>query len=326
MRRREFIIGSVAASAWPLAVEAQQPAVPVIGFIRSEVPEGFEQRLAGFHAGLKQAGYVEGQNVAIEFRWGRGQGDALAGFAADLVRRRVTVIVTSGSPTTALAAQSATSTIPIVFVIGGDPVKQGLVTSLNRPSGNITGVTFINNALAAKRLELLGELVPTAKTIAVLVNPASLNAEADLKETQAAALALGLRLKLFNASTVSEIDTAFAKLAAERASALFVSAEPFFTSRREQIVALAARNGLPASYSNRENVEVGGLMSYGASIVDAHRQLGFYTGRILKGERTTDLPVMQPVKFDLSINLKTAKALGLTVPPKLLFTADEVIE
>jgi putative ABC transport system substrate-binding protein len=327
VKRREFIallIGGTAA--YPLTTHAQQSAIPVIGFLRSESPEGFELRLAGFLAGLKEAGYVDGQNVAIEYRWGRSRDDALPGLAADLVRRNVALIVVSGSPGAALTVKAATASIPIAFVIGGDPVRQGLVASLNRPSGNVTGVSFINNSLGAKRLELLRELVPGAAAIAVLVNPKSLNAEADMRDTQAAARALGLQLQTHNATTADEIDAAFASLALQQARALFVSAEPFFTNQRRQLTALTARHAIPASYSNRESVEAGGLMSYGANIADAHRQLGLYAGRILKGEKPGDLPVVQPTKFELVINLKTAKALGLTVPPKFLFTADEVIE
>jgi putative ABC transport system substrate-binding protein len=331
MRRREFITllgGAAVAPLYllPLAARAQQSAMPVIGFLRSESPDGFEGRMAAFRAGLKEAGFIEGQNVSIEPRWGRSRADALPELAADLVRRRVAVIVVSGSPAAAMAAKSATATIPIAFVLGSDPVKQGLVASLNRPGGNVTGVSFVSNSLAAKRLELLREIVPGAMTIAVLVNPGSLNAAADLRETERAAQALGLRLQVFNVATAGEIDAAFASLAREPAHALFVSAEPFFTSRQEQIVALAARHAIPASYSNRDYIGPGGLMSYGANVADAHRQLGHTVGRILKGEKPADLPIVQPTKFELVINRKTATALGLTVPPKLLFTADEVIE
>lgn len=327
MKRREFIAGlGGVAVAWPAGARAQQAAMPVIGFLRSETPEGFEARLAGFRLGLKEAGYVEGENVSIEYRWGRSRDDALAALAADLVRQRVTIIVVSGSPAAALTVKSATAAIPIAFVIGGDPVKQGLVASLNRPGGNVTGVTFINNALGSKRLELLRELVPGTTVIAVLVNPRSLNAESDMQETETAARALGLQLLLFKASTADEIDTAFASLSMQQARALFVSAEPFFTNQRAQLTTLTARHGIPTSYSNRESVEAGGLMSYGANIAEAHRQLGLYTGRILKGEKPADLPVVQPTKFEFVINGKTAKTLGIEIPNRVLALADEVIE
>jgi putative ABC transport system substrate-binding protein len=298
MRRRAFITGLASAAAYPLAVRAQQ-GMPVIGFLRSESPEGFEIRLAAFRTGLKEIGYVEGENVTIEYRWGHSRPDALPVLAAELVRRQVAAIIVSGSPAAAMAVKTATADIPVVFVLGGDPVRQGLVASLNRPGGNVTGVSFISNSLAAKRLELLRELVPGATTIAVLVNPGSLNAEADMKETEGAARALGVRLRVFQARTAGDIDAAFASLALEPAHALFVSAEPFFTSRQEQIVALAARHAIPASYSNRDYIGPGGLMSYGTNIADAHHQLGRYTGRILKGEKPGDLPVLQPTKFEL---------------------------
>jgi ABC-type uncharacterized transport system substrate-binding protein len=327
MRRRAFItlLGG-AAAAWPLAARAQQPAMPVIGFLNSQSPEGFMEPLRGFRQGLKEAGYVEGENVAIEYRWAENQTDRLPVLAAELVRRRVAVITTMGS-SPALAAKSATTAIPIIFNVGDDPVRVGLVASLARPGGNLTGINFFASELAAKRLELLRDLVPAATRVAVLVNPAEATiAEATLRDVEAAARGMGLQIQVVNVSTSREINAAFATLAQERPDALFVGGGPFFTARRVQLAQLAARYAVPAIFPQRQDAEVGGLMSYGASVTDAWRQVGVYTGRILKGAKPADLPVVQASKFELVINAETARMLGLTVPPSLLATADEVIE
>jgi putative ABC transport system substrate-binding protein len=327
MRRREFIAGLGSAAAWPLAAHAQQPAMPVIGFVYLGSADAYAGYVAAFRKGLGETGYVEGQNVTVEYYWLEGQYDRLPSLMTDLVRRRVAVIATLGGTPAAIAAKAATATIPIVFGVGEDPVKHGLVGSLARPGGNATGVNFFNAEVVAKRLALLHELVPKALHVAVLLNPASgPNAETTLQGVSEAARTIGLQIRVFNASTSREIDAAFATLERERPDALFVAPEPFLTSRRVQIVKLAARERIAAAYSNRVFVVVGGLMSYGTDNEDRFRQTGVYTGKILNGAKPADLPVLQSTKFELVINLKTAKALGLTIPETLLATADEVIQ
>jgi ABC-type uncharacterized transport system substrate-binding protein len=327
MNRREFItlLGG-AAVAWPIAAQAQQSAMPVIGFLDPRSPDAMTERLRGFRQGLRDTGHVEGENVAIEYRWAENQMDRLSALAADLVRRRVAVIVTTGSPVLALAAKAATTTIPIVFLVAEDPVRLNLVTSLARPGGNLTGINFFTGEVVAKRLELLRELVPAATRVTVLVNPTGPDAEATLRDVEPAARTMGLQIRVLNASTSREIDTAFATFERERPDALFVGLDAFLNGRRAQLVNLASRHAVPASFSNRDFAEIGGLMSYGTNIADSYRQIGAYTGRILKGETPANLPVVQASKFELVINHQTARMLGLTVPDKLLVAADEVIE
>src|SRR5262245_49294789 len=325
---RRGVIGLVgSALAWPLAARAQQPTMPVIGFLSSVSPDGFTDRLRAYRQGLKETGQVEGETVAIEYRWADHQGNRLPALAADLVGRRAAVIVTPQT-SSALAAKAATTSIPIVFLVGGDPVALGLATSLNRPGGNATGMNILFYELVEKRLELLREMVPGATRVAVLVNPTSVAiVEATTKGVEAAARAMALQIKVFNASTTDDIHAVFAQLARERPDVLIVASDPFFTSSRRVLLAtLAVRHGLPASFAARDAVEVGGLMSYGTNTADAFRQIGAYTGRILKGAKPTDLPVLQATKFELIINVSTARMLGLTVPDKLLGAADEVIE
>jgi putative ABC transport system substrate-binding protein len=328
MKRREFIafLGGGAAVAWPLAARAQQPATPVVGFLDSGSPSDMTANLGGLHSGLGEAGFTEGKNVTIEYRWAQGRYDQLPVLAAELVRRPVAVIAATRGSAPALAAKAATSTIPVVFQTGADPAKDGLVASFNRPGGNVTGASRVSIVLMPKRLGLLCDLVPKATVIACLVNPSNLGANSQIQELQEAARSRGLQLHVQKASTGPELDAAFAVMAQDGTSGLIIANDPFFMSQRAQLAVLAARHVIPAISSERESVAAGGLMSYDASLPDSFRQVGVYVGRILKGEKPADLPVVQPTKFDLVINLKTAKALGLTVPPTLLALADEVIE
>jgi putative tryptophan/tyrosine transport system substrate-binding protein len=327
--RRQFIstLGG-AAVAWPLAARAQQAketAMPVVGFLNSASANAFEPLVQAFRDGLRQAGYVDGRNVTIEYRWAEGQIDRLPALAADLAQRQVAVIVTSGGDVSARAAKAATSSIPIVSTIGGDPVKEGLVASFNRPGGNLTGATLFANS-AAKRLELLHELMPKAVTIMALFDPSDPVVVLDRESLQAASKTLGLQLRFANAGTVSELEAAFETIALDRPDGLFVGSNPFFIRQRDQLVGLAARHAIPTIYAFREFPAAGGLISYGSRLADTYRQVGIYTGRILKGESPADLPIVQPTKFELLINLKTAQTLGINVPPTLLALADEVIE
>jgi putative ABC transport system substrate-binding protein len=327
MRRREFIVllGS-ASMVWPVAARAQQPTVPVVGVLDPRLPGNVQDLLRVFRQGLKDTGYVEGENVALEYRWAENQVDRLPTLAAELVRRRVAVIAAI-SPAAAVAAKAATTTLPIVFLVNEDPVRRGLVASLAHPGGNLTGINILTVEVAAKRLDLLRELMPSATLVGVLVNPVNATVtETTLSEVAAAARPMGLQIKVVNASTSGEIEAAFASFMREPPDVLFVAADPYFYSRRVQFAVLAARHAMPTTYSQRDFAEAGGLMSYGTNIADAYRQIGVYAGRILKGATPADLPVVQASKFELVINLATARALGLTVPPTLLARADEVIE
>ena len=326
IRRRELIVALGGAAAWPLAARAQQAAMPVIGFLHSQSPGPSAQSETAFRLGLKELGYIEGENLHIAFRWAEGQNDRLSGLAADLVARRVTVIVTAGGGPSAMAAKAATTTIPIVFVFGGDPVKAGIVTRFNQPGGNVTGVSFFSTGLGAKRLELLLQLVPGARLVALLFNPSNPEAAPQPMDFEEAARKLGRQFHVLSAASEAEIDTAFTTLVERRVGALVVGGDPFLAARRRQLIALATRHAIPAIYSLRETTADGGLMSYGNSLTHSYRQAGIYAGRILKGAKPADLPIEQATKFELAINLKTAKTLGLSVPPELLVAADEVIE
>jgi putative tryptophan/tyrosine transport system substrate-binding protein len=327
LSRRKFItlLGGSAVS-WPLVASAQQTAIPVVGYLHSDSPQPMARLLAAFREGLSETGYVEGQNVAIEYRWAQNDLSRMPELAADLVRRQVAVIATPGSSAAALAAQAATTTIPIVFSIGLDPVQLGLVASLNRPGGNITGVNSMSNELLAKRFGLLHELLPAATRFAVLVNPKNPTTESLKKDVQAVGAAIGRQIEVLTASTETDIDTAFAGLVQRRADALLIHPDVLFIRRRVHLAILAARHAVPAIYPFRTDAEAGGLMSYGISLVDAHRQAGVYAGRILKGAKPAELPVVQPTKFEFVINLQTAKTLGIEIPPALLARADETIE
>ena len=327
MRRRQFItlLGG-AFVAWPLAARAQQPAMPIVGFLHSGSPDSYAPHVTAFRQGLSESGYVEGRNVAIEFRWAGGQNDRLPALAADLVRQRVAVIAATGGNVSALAAKAATATIPIVFSGGADPIKTGLVASINRPGGNVTGVNVLTAAMETKRLGLLRELVPTSALMAVLVNPTNPNVETQSIDIKEAARAVDQQVIILQASTERGLDTAFVRLAELRTGALLVGADPFFFHRRNHIVALAARHATPAIYEQREFAVAGGLASYGTNLADGYRQVGIYTGRVLRGENPAELPIMQSTRFEFVLNLKTAKTLGLTIPNAMQLLADEVIE
>ena len=324
--RREFITVLGGAAAWPLAARAQQPAMPAVGFLHSAAPDKYARFVAAFQQGLMETGYIDGQNVAVEYGWAGGQYDRLPALAADMIAHRVSVIAATGGDPAAAAAKAATTTVPIVFMVGTDPVQVGLVSNLSRPTGNVTGVTFFTGPLGAKRLQMLRELVPGASAAGMLVNPSNPNSNPDIVEVQTAARALQWNVHILNASTEQEIGSTFATLSRERIEALIIGTDPFFFSLRDQIVALAARHAVPTIYNLREYTDAGGLISYGASLADNYRQTGIYVGKILKGARPGDLPVVQPTTFGLVINLKTAKALGLDPPVSLLARTDEVIE
>jgi ABC-type uncharacterized transport system substrate-binding protein len=326
MKRRDFITLLGGAAAWPLAAHAQQPAMPVIGFLHPGSPEANAKYADGFRNGLAETGYAEGRNIAIEYRWGHGESGRLPELAADLVSRRVAVIVTPGSVAAALAAKAATATIPIVYAIGVDPVQAGLGASLNRPGGNVTGITSLNVGLAAKQLGLLHQLLHRDARFAVLINPGNPQIRSTLADVQAAAAAMGQQLEIIAAATTRDISPAFNEAVRKRAEALLISADPLFTNRPVQLATLASRHALPAIYALREFAEAGGLMSYGSNFADVFRQAGTYAGRILKGEKPADLPILQVTKFELVVNMQTAEALGLEVPATLLAIADEVIE
>lgn len=327
MRRRAFIAGLAGAAALPIVVRAQQAPMPVIGFLDSRFSDALGDRLRGFHLGLKLAGYVEGENVAVVYRFAENQAERLPGLASELVRRPVAVIVASGGPNVMFASKAATTTIPVVFLSGDDPVRIGLVASLARPGGNLTGINFLNRELTAKQLELLRQLVPAATRLAVLVNPANPTiTETTMRDAEQAAAAMGLQIQIIRASTSREIDAAFAVIASDRSTALFVATDPFFNSRRVQLSLAAMRHEIPALYSGREYSEVGGLITYGSDIADAYRQAGLYVGRILKGAKPADMPVVQANKFELIINAQTARTLRITVPQSMLVAADHVIE
>jgi putative tryptophan/tyrosine transport system substrate-binding protein len=327
MKRREFLrLAGGAVAMGPLSARAQQSAMPVIGFLSSRFPDESAGVASAFRQGLAEAGYVVGQNIAIEYRWAEGHYDRLPALAAELVSQRVSAILTGGGPPATFAAKAATTTIPVIFSAAPDPVRLGLVASLNRPGGNVTGMGVFTATLGAKGIELLKQLVPTASQMAYLVNPSNPSAEIEANEVLDAAKAIGIALQVFKASTDDELDAAFQAMGTLRADGLAVAGESFFDSRRQKIVALAARFKIPTAYAWRENVALGGLLSYGTSLTDSYRRAGIYTGRVLKGEKPSDLPVMLPTRFELVINLKTAKVLGITVPLTLLATADEVIE
>jgi putative ABC transport system substrate-binding protein len=326
IKRREFITLLGGAAAWPISAPAQQPRMPVVGWVSSRAASESAYLVAAFRQGLNETGYIEPQNVVVDFRWGDGYYDRLNALATELVRRPVTVIVATGGDPAAQAAKVATGTIPIVFVSGSDPVKVGLVASFNRPGGNISGVHLLLLGMGSKRLGLLHELVPAANPIGVLTNPNFADAHTQLRDVENAAESLGSELLVLKASTALEIDAAFTNLAQQKIGAVLIASDPFFTTRRDQLAELASRHAIPAMFDLREYAAAGGLMSYGASLTDGYRQGGIYTGRILKGEKPADLPVLQPTKFELVINLKSAKALGLNIPDKLLVLADEVIE
>ena len=326
MRRREFIGLCGGAAAWPLAASAQQSTMPVIGFLHQGSPEAYAKFAAGFRKGLAEAGYVDGRNVVIEYRWAHGESHLLQELAADLVSRRVTAIVTPGSAAATLAAKAATTAIPIVFMAGADPVQTGLVSSLNRPGGNMTGIGSMNNGLGAKQLGLLHELLHGAAQFAVLVNPSNPQSQSAIADVQTAALAVGVQVEIRTVTTNRDINPAFAGVAQKRPDGLLISPDPLFTNRLVQLATLAARHAMPTIYALREFAEVGGLMTYGSNFTDLFRQTGNYTGRVLNGEKPAEMPILQPTKFEFVINLQTAAAIGLDVPPTLLARADEVIE